>query len=114
MAWHQCQNKTGLEALTHQKFQNWVNYRSINTGKKFSGVNLCDIPDLENCFQVNLNIFELLENEKVSVHYKSQSSFADTVYLKQTKVHGKYVNSRYGISQLSKTGQKRKRWCFIL
>ena len=91
MAWHQCQSKTGLEALTHRKFQNWVDYSSINTSKRFTGVKLCDIPDLENCFQVNINVFELLKNQKVSVHYKSQSSFVDTVYLDMQGNHLSYV-----------------------
>ena len=91
MAWHQCKSQTGLEALTHRKFQTWGDYRSINTNKKFPGVKLCDIPDLENCFQVNINVFQLLEHQKVTVHYKSQSSFSDTLYLDMQGNHLSYV-----------------------
>ena len=89
MALHQCQSKTGLEALMCRKFQNWVDYSSINPSKKFPGVKLCDIWYLENCFQVNINAIELLANLKVIVHCKSQNFFADTVYL---DMHGNQLS----------------------
>ena len=91
MAWHESPNKTGLEALTQRKFQNWVDYSSIDPDKKFPGVQLADLPDLENCFQVNINVFELLEGQKVSVHFKSTSCFENTIYLNMQNNHLSYV-----------------------
>ena len=53
----------------------------MKLGVKFLGVNLLNIPDLENCFQMNINVFQLLENQTVITHYKSLSNFEGTMYL---------------------------------
>ena len=91
LAWHESQTEVGLEALTHQKFQQWVEYTPVKLGIKFLGVNLVDIPDLENCFQMNINVFQLLENQTVITHYKSLSNFEGTMYLDLQEHHLSYV-----------------------
>ena len=91
LAWHESQTRVGLEVLTHQKFQQCVEYTPVKLGVKFLGVNLLDIPDLENCFQMNINVFQLLENQTVITHYKSLSNFEGTMYLDLQEHHLSYV-----------------------
>ena len=91
LAWHESQTSVGLEVLTARKFQKWVEYSHFDASAKFHGVQLHDIPDLENCFQTNITVFQLLENQAVSVHYKSLSNFESTLYLDLQWNHVSYI-----------------------
>ena len=51
ISWHESQTKAGLEPLTQRKFQQWVEYKSLNPDAKFLGVDLLNIPDLETVFK---------------------------------------------------------------
>ena len=63
LAYHRTKTKAGLDVLAYFMFQQWVEYSPANIDvKNFLGVNLHDIPDLENCFQTNLNVFQLFPN----------------------------------------------------
>ena len=93
LAWHQLKSCVGLDILTHQKYADWLDYKGQEAQPKFPGVQLHDFPDLENCFQTNLNLFQLTENLAVTVHYKSISSFQQAVYLDMQDGHLSYVQN---------------------
>ena len=93
LAWEQLKSYSGLDILTHQKYRDWLEYKGLETQRKFSGVQLDDFPELENCFQTNLNVFQLLENRAVTVHYKSMSYFDQTVYLDMQDGHLSYIKN---------------------
>ena len=93
LAWHESQTQVGLESRTHRKYQQWVDYTPEALGTKCSGVTLHDIPDLENCFQMNITVFQLLENKCVTVHYKSTSGFENSMYLDVQENHLSYIQN---------------------
>ena len=93
LAWEQLKSYSGLDILTHQKYRDWLEYKGLETPRKFPGLQLDDFPELENCFQTNLNVFQLLENRAVTVHYKSMSYFDQTVYLDMQDGHLSYIKN---------------------
>ena len=93
LAWHESQSQVGFESLTHRKYKEWVDYTPVALGKKCLGVTLHDIPDLENCFQMNITVFQLLENKCVTVHYKSMSTFENSMYLDLQGNHLSYIQN---------------------
>ena len=52
---------------------------------------MLNIPDLENSFQMNIHVFQLLENQTVVAHYKSLSTFEKRIYLDLQENHLSYV-----------------------
>ena len=94
LAWHQLKTRVGLDVLTHQKYRDWLQYKGVeNQPTSFPGVQLDDFSELENCFQVSLNVFQLLENQAVVLHYKTTSSFEDMVYLDLQDGHLSYIQN---------------------
>ena len=60
----------GLENLTLQLVENWKAYKHL--GEEFRGTELQDFTDLENCFDINIDVYKL-KKDKSTVHiYKSQ------------------------------------------
>ena len=82
LAFHEIKTTNNLDATTEHKFQQWTEYTPVKHRGKFPGIRLTDIPDLENCFQININVFQLLANQSVIVHYKSLSNFDGTLHCK--------------------------------
>ena len=65
-----------------------------NEWKMYSGkkkVELSDLSHLEECFKVNVNVYELQSNETVKPVYISSGVYEDDVYLNVYKNHLSYV-----------------------
>ena len=70
LAYHRLQTFRGLENLTLQLVENWKAYKHL--GEEFRGTELQDFMDLENCFDINIDVYKL-KKDKSTVHiYKSQ------------------------------------------
>ena len=68
-----------VERQTDELLGRWCRYKNI-TVAEFAGVNIADMADIEQCFRVNINLYQLLdENEAVQLRVSSES-FQDTVY----------------------------------
>ena len=66
------------ENLTSDLFAKWLQY--VNNKKlKSSDVNLHRMPDLENCFETNINVFELAEDKSVTILYKSMEAYTSEI-----------------------------------
>ena len=67
--------------------------------KNFWGVQLTDIPDFAKCFDVNVNIYQL-RNDDVDLHiFKSICRFKDTLHLKLFENHLSYINNLPGYNR---------------
>ena len=82
LAFHRLQTMTHrvLEPLTLQFVEHWKAYkrsRGVELGENVEGVELQDFADLENCFDINIEVYQLKKDTRKSntyaVHiYKSQ------------------------------------------
>ena len=61
----------GLESLVKNNYSQWVKYVK-EQNLKTTDVNVSNICDIENCFQVNINVFSLSNDKIVTVIYKSR------------------------------------------
>ena len=91
LAWHEMKTEAGLDVLTRHKYNSWLNFTDQSGAKSFKGIKLDDIPDLENCFQINISVFQLLENHSVMVIYKSTANFENDLCLDMQQNHLSYV-----------------------
>jgi hypothetical protein len=75
-------------------YDQWCKY--INTDlspNDFSGIQLHEIPKAEECFQININIFERQQDGAVVPIYKSSYKFKSNIYLNLHGHHLSYVNN---------------------
>ena len=75
-------------------FQQWVEYCNLNGNmtidsdiKKFKGVPLSQISKIEECFQINIDIFRLKPDKTVLTEFTSQAPYEEKVYLNLYKDH---------------------------
>ena len=81
-------NKENVKTYYNQ----WCDFTNVEIPmKKFGGVELCDIPEVEDCFKININIFERQADKTVTPVYKSQHIHKSTMYLNMHKNHLSYV-----------------------
>ena len=73
LAYHQTKNKY-CETLARQLHPQWTQYVSQNHIRS-SDVTLQILPDLETCFETNINVFELSEDKTVTILYKTREVF---------------------------------------
>jgi hypothetical protein len=59
----------------------------------FKGVTLKDISKLEELFHININIYELTNEDRVVTHYTSMGRFPSTMYLNVVGKHFTYIKS---------------------
>jgi hypothetical protein len=59
----------------------------------FKGVTLKDISKLEELFHININIYELTNEDRVVTHYTSMGQFPSTMYLNVVAKHFTYIKS---------------------
>ena len=69
--------EAGLDVLTRHKYNSWLNFTDQSGAKFFKGIKLDDIPDLENCFQINISVFQLLENHSLMGDIQKHSQFSE-------------------------------------
>ena len=75
-------------------FQKWVKYCKLNHNmevdsdiRKFKGVPLSQISRIEECFQINIDIFRLKPDKTVLTEFSSQAPYEEKVYLNLYKDH---------------------------
>ncbi|CAC5405798.1 unnamed protein product [Mytilus coruscus] len=93
---HRGQSITNLERSLQHYFQQWNGYQerqieSTYEAKLFSGLQLHQIPEFESCFQVNINVYELKEDDTAFCVYKSLCRFKEIMYLNMYEHHLSYI-----------------------
>ena len=94
LAYHKIKKKK-CALLTKRLHKQWLQFaKTFNL--KTSNVTLDQIPDLEHCFQVNINVFSLQRDKTVKSVYKSREQFKklnkpDTMNLNIFENHLSYV-----------------------
>ncbi|CAG2196405.1 unnamed protein product [Mytilus edulis] len=96
LALHRGQTITNLERSLQHYFQQWNGYQkrrneSTYEAKLFPGLQLQEIPEFESCFQVNINVYELKEDDTAFCVYKSLCRFKETMYLNMYEHHLSYI-----------------------
>ena len=82
-------------------FQKWLDYNS-HQGKeitKFTGVKLSEIAQLELCFEVNINIFQLVHISSCMSIFKTLSTFDTTMNLNLYENHLSFIQNVNGYSK---------------
>jgi hypothetical protein len=95
------QDKTKKNVLVY--YEQWCEY--INTDLSpddFSGKELNEMPKVEKCFKININIFERQQDGAVEPTYKSAYKFKSNIYL---NVHGHHVSYENNFKAYSKKYQ---------
>lgn len=77
LAYHRTQNRKGTERLTLRYYREYFGHR-IPKNAKFKGLSLEEIPQFENSFDINVNIFQLFEDETCVHIYRSRGVYQDT------------------------------------
>ena len=76
-----------LETHTKPLFSRWIDYLSVKyrdidpDPKSFQGVQVTEIPDFEKCFNVNVNIYQLRDDNVALPIFKSICRYKDTLHL---------------------------------
>ena len=69
------------------------NVSLVSDPSSFEGVQLIDLPWFEQCFKVNVNVFELEENGNAYPIVKSAERFQNTMYLNHFENHLSYIQN---------------------
>jgi hypothetical protein len=81
------------EGLTKELYNKWIEYTSRHKFKS-SDVTLDKFPDLEQCFQTNINVYELSKDKIVTILYKSRECFSSqTMKLNLFEDHLSYISN---------------------
>lgn len=77
-------------------FTKWQEYQKVQSGREidiedFQGINLGEIPQLEQCFHININVFSLHEDLSCTSVYRSLSLFDNTLNLNKYEHHLSYI-----------------------
>ncbi len=89
------------ESKVQKYFHQWMKYREMDE-KDFQGVNLCDMNLFEKCFEINVNIYERVENEFTQLKYASCGKYGETMNLNMWEQHLSYI---YDLSLFATTFQ---------
>lgn len=81
--------------------------------KDFQGVSINEIANVEECFSVNIDIFEINENETTKVIYKSPALFNNHIYLNVFENHLSYITNlnRYAKKYMYSLCKKHFKTC---
>ena len=77
----------GLERETRNNYAKWTQRYGGGNPKNFKGVNMEDIPLLEELFEININIYSLQDDETAMIMYKSPGMYGKTMYMNLYKNH---------------------------
>jgi len=80
-------------------YTEYRSYTDNTSNTNFEGVTMKDLPSLENCFKININIFKLYKDSSCSAVYKSLSLFENTMNLNQYGNHLSYIADIHSYSQ---------------
>jgi len=108
------------DAFEKQVISFYNEYQSYISNKthpsKFEGVTLQDIPSLEACFRVNINIFKLHEDSSCSAVYKSPHLFENAMNLNQYGNHLSFITDiqvfcqKFQCSYCTKLFKRKDAW----
>ena len=98
---HQGHQRDRLETHVKILFNKWVQYmqhkcpeNNISLDPKtFKGVELSQLVYFEKCFQINVNVFRLQEDQSALPVYKSRCHFKDTMHLNLFDKHLSYISN---------------------
>jgi hypothetical protein len=89
LAYHQTKRLTALNTLTEEYAETWR-----RAGKNpQSGVQTDQIPEFEDTFNVNVNLFNINEGGNVENVYKSHKAFEQTLNLNLFQKHLSYITN---------------------
>ena len=96
-----------LEMHTKSLFAKWVEYmqhkcpeNNISLDPKtFKGVELSQLVYFEKCFEININIFRLQDDQSALPVYKSKCRFKDTMHLNLFDKHLSYISNLNAYTQ---------------
>ena len=77
-----------LERPTKELVSHWLQYKSQT---RFLPICLADLPELEKCFETNINVYELMEAEVTKTVYISISKYPVSLFLNLHKHHFSYI-----------------------
>ena len=92
LARHFDKETKSVETTALSKFQEWLDFKGIKA-HKFKGITLKNILELENCFQISINVYQLLETKAVIVHYSSIADFEETLHLDLQNGHLSFISN---------------------
>ena len=104
---HQGHQRDRLETHVKILFNKWVQYmqhKCPNVGisldpKTFKGVELSQLVYFEKCFEINVNIFRLQDDQSALPVYKSHCHFKDTMHLNLFDKHLSYISNLNAYTQ---------------
>ena len=107
LATYQGHHYERLEMHTKSLFAKWVEYmqhkcpeNNISLDPKtFKGVELSQLVYFEKCFEININIFRLQDDQSALPVYKSQCRFKDTMHLNLFDKHLSYISNLNAYTQ---------------
>ena len=65
----------------HQMHKKWLKYNEGNKTKNKQAILIRDLPKLESCFKININMYSMLNSKKVVSVYKSLNDYDETMHL---------------------------------
>jgi hypothetical protein len=77
-----------FEQIVKHKYEKYINFTQ-NTN--FNGLDMKDVDRVEECFEININIFIMDEKEVVTPIFKSMQRFSDTMNLNLYENHLSYI-----------------------
>ena len=81
-----------LEHAAYQLLKIWLTFKQIPL-HRFKGVQLHDIPEVEACFQVNINIYQLIDKDTAIAVYISTERHPMSLYCNLYKQHLSYISN---------------------
>jgi hypothetical protein len=93
LVYHRSKSFKGLEKTTKKLFDRWCEFQG-QSGDSFEGVDPQDLPDVERCFAINIEVLALQEDDSVQSIYRScgkHTGEAKTLYLNLYSNHLSYV-----------------------
>ena len=107
LATHQGYQRNGLETHTKVLFNKWVAYMQNKCAesnissdlKSFKGIELSQLAYFEKCFETNVNVFRLQEDQSALPVYKSHCHFKHTMHLNLFDKHLSYISNLNAYTQ---------------
>ncbi len=95
---HKGQSIKCLTKSTQQYYAQWMTYKERKDEKTYDaelypGIQLHELSDLEECFQVNINAYELRDDDAALCVYKSLCNYKETMYLNIYENHLSYIKN---------------------
>lgn len=87
------------EEAVERYFSLWIEGGAVGECSTFPGITLCDVPSLEETFELNITIFTLREDGCAETVRASTADYENTLYLNQWENHLMLVTNLEGFSR---------------